>query len=228
MLNVKESISLLVILAAGLSTATCCTTGKPDVSTEAAPSVAAPPETISSSAALAGPVPVAAVCEPEPVDESAGNEWKKLLEKGMYLSIEGQYAKATEISEQALAFAEKSFGSDHTNTIKTLKSLAESYAIESRYDEAEGAWKRLLATAERPGVEDYHLMVQSMSGLAGLYRDQGRYADAEPLYRRLGAMHYDGHGEDHPGLAVALADGVAYEEEIRKLDTGDLCSECHR
>ena len=75
--------------------------------------------------------------------------WRRLLYEASFLSQQGRYSEATEVAEEALQLAEKTYGTGHPNVATSLNTLAEIYDSQAKYDEAEPLYKRSLEIREK-------------------------------------------------------------------------------
>jgi tetratricopeptide (TPR) repeat protein/tRNA A-37 threonylcarbamoyl transferase component Bud32 len=110
----------------------------------------------------------------------------------------GEYDKAHEQLDRAVAWRRQHLGADHPDTLSGLNNLATLYRSWGRYAEAEPLFQEVLACRRRQLGADHPHTLHSLNNLASLYWSRGRYAEAEPLlqealagYRRLGPDHPD-------------------------------------
>jgi esterase/lipase superfamily enzyme/Tfp pilus assembly protein PilF len=128
----------------------------------------------------------------------------KLNQQVERLYLADKYAEATEIAKQALALAERQFGSKGAKVGTALKNLALLYKTQRRYTEAEPLYKRALAIDEKKLGPDDPDVGTDLYNLAFLYDAQGRYAEAEPLYKRALAIDEKKLGPDDPNVGADL------------------------
>ena len=107
-----------------------------------------------------------------------------LNQQSVKLHNQGKDKEATAIAEKAVGLAQRTLGSDHPDTLKSLYNLASLYVAQGRYGEAEPLLKRALAGSERALGNDNPTTLAAASSLGSLYKSQGHYADAEPLLKR--------------------------------------------
>ena len=100
------------------------------------------------------------------------------------LHKQGKDKEATELAEEAVALAERTYGADHPQTLKSLYNLASLYEAQGLYGEAEPLLKRALEGFERTFGDEAPETLSAVSSLASLYEKQGLYAEAEPLFKR--------------------------------------------
>ncbi len=100
------------------------------------------------------------------------------------LHKQGKDKEATELAEEAVALAQRTYGTDHPQTLKSLDNLASLYEAQGLYGEAEPLFKRALAGFERTFGNEAPETLSAVSSLASLYEEQDLYAQAEPLFKR--------------------------------------------
>lgn len=61
--------------------------------------------------------------------DNSTDEWRHLESRATELSEQGQIPEAIEIGQQAVAFAEETFGSEHPNLAVSLSNLALNYGL---------------------------------------------------------------------------------------------------
>ena len=104
--------------------------------------------------------------------------------QSLKLHKQGKDKEATELAEEAVALAERTYGADHPQTLKSLYNLASLYEAQGLYGEAEPLLKRALEGFERTFGDEAPETLSAVSSLASLYEKQGLYAEAEPLFKR--------------------------------------------
>jgi CHAT domain-containing protein/tetratricopeptide (TPR) repeat protein len=100
------------------------------------------------------------------------------------LHKQGKDKEATAVAEEAVGLAERTFGPDHPETLKSLYNLASLYEAQGLYGKADPLFKRALAGFERTFGNEAPSTLSAVSDLASLYEKQGLYAEAEPLFKR--------------------------------------------
>jgi serine/threonine protein kinase/tetratricopeptide (TPR) repeat protein len=118
----------------------------------------------------------------------------------------GEYEKAQQLLEQALASGRKAYGPEHTRVAETLDYLGR--ALAERGDNAAAArtleqsldMRRKLLGAEHADV------AVTLSELGRVYQDQGLNDRAEPNHREALAIRQKLLGDDHRETAVSQSD----------------------
>ena len=116
----------------------------------------------------------------------------------------GDYHRAIEFFEQALAIRREHLGNSHPDVATSLNNLASLYQDQGRYREAEPLLLRALEIRETALGESHPDVAASLNNLASLYQDQGRYREAEPLLLRALEIRETALGENHPDVAASL------------------------
>jgi serine/threonine protein kinase/tetratricopeptide (TPR) repeat protein len=118
----------------------------------------------------------------------------------------GEYEKAQQLLEQALASRRKAFGPEHTRIADTLDYLGRALAEKgdnagaARTHEQTLAMRRKLLGAEHADV------AVTLSELGRVYQDQGLSDRAEPLHREALNIRRKLLGDDHRETAVSQSD----------------------
>lgn len=73
------------------------------------------------------------------------SEWRALNQGVVSAYRDGDYRRAAELADEALALAEAAFGETHPQTLTSLKNMAALYDAQGRYGEAEPLYARALA-----------------------------------------------------------------------------------
>ena len=137
-------------------------------------------------------------------DDRAQAQLKALHERATQFRERGEYKKASDLYEQKVKLAIKTFGPDHPEVATSLNNLASLYEAQGRYAEAEPLYQRSLKIKEAKLGPDHPDVATSLNNLASLYEKQGRYAEAEPLYKRSLEICEAKLGPDHPDVATSL------------------------
>lgn len=118
----------------------------------------------------------------------------------MACKIRQDYAAAAAECEQALAEAERTFGSQHIEVALLLDLLGEVYIALNRRTAALFALRRSLATKESVGASGWELAV-TLGKLGEFYLSGGRYNECEPLLVRALQIKQQILGKHDPSLA---------------------------
>ena len=100
------------------------------------------------------------------------------------LSDLGMYSPAEPLYRRALEAQERTLGSEHPHTLRSLNNLALVLMQKGDYAGAEPLYRRALEARERISGPEHPATLTSVNNLAGLLNKKGDYAGAEPLYRR--------------------------------------------
>jgi tetratricopeptide (TPR) repeat protein len=133
----------------------------------------------------------------------------------------GQYQKAKEQLERALALRSKLFGEESAKALRTSHRLARTEYLLGDYQEAEALTSKTLEGRRRLlGVKNRETLT-SMNGLATLYRLQGKEAKAEELDRQTMELRRTVLGPEDPdtltsmsGLAADYIDQGKYAQGV--------------
>ncbi|NOU09180.1 MAG: CHAT domain-containing protein [Nitrospira sp.] len=116
------------------------------------------------------------------------------------------------LAKLGVVVCEKTWGSEHPNTMVMLNILAAFYRIRGDYTKAEPLLLRALAITEKALEPEHPDTILSLSNLAILYRLTGAYAKAEPLLQRALVIAEKALGPEHPETARSLGNlGVLYQ-----------------
>jgi CHAT domain-containing protein/tetratricopeptide (TPR) repeat protein len=139
------------------------------------------------------------------------------------LHKQGKDKEATAVAEEAVGLADRAFGPDHPETLKSLYNLASLYEAQGLYGKAEPLFKRALAGFERTFGDEAPSTLSAVSDLASLYEKQGLYAEAEPLFKRaLDGLDRTRGPEDLQTLISAKNLGSLYRVQGRYAEAEPL------
>ena len=141
-------------------------------------------------------VGVLALCCGTPV--LAADDLDALNRQVAELYGQGKYEEAISIAKRALAFAERTRGPMHPETLTSINNLAFLHQAQGRYSAAEPLYDRALAGNEWALGPDHPNTLLSVNNLGLLYQAQGRLAEAEPLLKRALVGYEQALGPDHP------------------------------
>jgi tetratricopeptide (TPR) repeat protein len=105
-----------------------------------------------------------------------------------YLFRRGRFNEAETLVKEVIKSYETELGCEHSNTPRSMNSLATVYCSQGWYNAAEALAKRALALQEKHLGTDHADMLRSMDTLATAYELQGRSDDAETLYKQTLAL----------------------------------------
>jgi len=116
----------------------------------------------------------------------------------------GQYQKAREQLERALALRSKLFGEGDPKTLRTSHRLARTAYLLGNYQEAEELTSKTLAGQRRLfGVKNRETLI-SMNGLAIIYDLEGKYGQAEELQRQTLELRRRALGPEDPDTLSSM------------------------
>jgi tetratricopeptide (TPR) repeat protein len=108
----------------------------------------------------------------------AHTQLKVLYEQANRLRERGEYKKASDLCEQMLRLAIRTFGPEHLEVALVQHNLAVLYERQSRYAEAERLFKRSLEIREARLGPDHPDVATTLNKLAHLHAAQGHWTDA--------------------------------------------------
>ena len=130
---------------------------------------------------------------------------------GVYLVDRGQYTQAEPLLQRALSLQGKVLGPEHSETVRTLNSLANAYLCEGDYQQAERLLQPALANFERVLGVKHPEVTEALNTLASIYMEEGKLAQAEPLFQRALAIREQEKGTSPTLMADSLTNlGVLY------------------
>lgn len=113
-------------------------------------------------------------------------QWEQLNSQVETLYQQEQYAEATEVAEEALNIARKTFDPDHLNVGQSLYNLAKLYQAQNQYTEAEPLYKQALSIKEKALGLDHPDVATIVENLAILYSEIGDTEGATGLMVAIG------------------------------------------
>jgi tetratricopeptide (TPR) repeat protein len=135
----------------------------------------------------------------------------------------GEYDKAQEHLDRAVAWRRQHLGADHPDTLRSLNNLAGLYESRGRHAEAEPLYLEALAGFRRKSGADHPDTLASLNNLAGLYWSRGRYDEAEPLLQEVLAGRRQKLGPDHPDTLASLSNlALLYRSRGRSAEAEPL------
>lgn len=122
---------------------------------------------------------------------------------GQLYRMQGQYAEAEPLLEQALTLRKQLYGEEHEYVAYSLNELANLYIAMEDFDKAEPLLNQALKIKEQQFGEGSPEIINTLNSLALLYTNTARYAEAEPFYQRS-IVITENLGEDSLKLATSL------------------------
>jgi len=124
----------------------------------------------------------------------------------------GDYAKARELYERALAIFEKHLGQNHPNVATLVNNLGEVYISLGDYAKARELCERALAIFEKHLGQNHPNVAMLVNNLGSVYKSLGDYAKARELFERALAIDEKHFGKDHPNVAIDVNNlGFVYD-----------------
>ena len=121
---------------------------------------------------------------------------------GSILHDLGQYAKAIEYYQLALASDLKAYGEDHPQVAIRRNNLGGAYKSLGQYAKAIEYYQLALASGLKTYGEDHPQVAIRRNNLGGAYKSLGQYAKAIEYYQLALASDLKTYGEDHPNVAT--------------------------
>ena len=161
------------------------------------------------------------------------DRWQNLDARIVAFYQQGWYAEAVNLAEEALKFAEESFGPDHVNVAESLNKLALSFYAQAREVEAAMAEQRLAGTESETKPPGYLPSARSLHRLVLVQLARQKYTHAQGLLNRALTIKKSALGNRHPEVLqiigniadVSLAQGKVLEpplplnrEDLRRND----------
>ena len=139
-----------------------------------------------------------------PAAAAKSGEWEWLNKESTALYEHGDLEKAEAVIQQALAFAEKTYGAEDPHVATSLNNLGTLYIRQKRFQEAMPLIQGALAIREKHFGYDHPSVAIPLGNLATFYRAGGLTSVAEPLARKALVMIIKDAGSQHPMTAQCL------------------------
>jgi len=114
----------------------------------------------------------------------------------------GEYARARDLLEAALASAVKNFGPEHPSVATSQSNLALVYSNLGEYAQASNLLEAALASDLKNFAPEHPNIAVSQSNLGDVYRELGEYARACNLLEAALASAVKNFGPEHPTVAL--------------------------
>jgi len=121
---------------------------------------------------------------------------------GWLYDEQGEYGKALEYYERALAIKEKTLGKEHPSTAVTYNNMAVVFRAQGEYGKALEYHERALAIREKALGKEHPHTATTYNNMALVFHDQGDYGKALEYYGRALAIRKKALGEEHPDTAT--------------------------
>jgi serine/threonine protein kinase/Tfp pilus assembly protein PilF len=122
---------------------------------------------------------------------------------GVYREL-GEYEKAVNMHQRALALRKRIFGEEHPAVADSLNDLGIAFYRQSNFAEAETNHLRALALRKKLYGGQHPKVAESLNNLANVLRDRGRLVEAETMFRNALAMRRSLFGIDNDETAESL------------------------
>ena len=133
------------------------------------------------------------------IDETAGTLFHNLA--SVYYD-QGNYLKALEYYEKALAIRERVLGTDHPYTAATYNNMALVYDAQGNYEKALEYYEKALAIREKVLGKEHPDTAITYNNVAGVYDAQGNYDKALEYFEKALVIKEKVLGKAHPGTAT--------------------------
>ncbi len=138
-----------------------------------------------------------------PEEERGHKDVSRLMNNlGIVMKETGQYERARELLEAALASAMKNFGAEHPNVAVSQSNLAEVYRNLGQYERGRELLEAALASDLKNFGAEHPTVAVSLNNLAHVYKDMGEVARARELFERALEIFVHSLGEGHPYVAL--------------------------
>ena len=114
-----------------------------------------------------------------------------------YLDL-GLYPEAQREIERAVALRRRVSGEQNSDTLASLRSLAQVLHAQGKYAEAETLYAHVLDVQERVAGDNKGAILAGMNDLISVYRDQTKYNQAAELMAKALDIQRRTLGEEHP------------------------------
>jgi tetratricopeptide (TPR) repeat protein len=126
------------------------------------------------------------------------DRWQNLDARIVALYQQGWYAEAVNLAEEALKFAEETFGPDHVNVAEALNKLALIFYAQAREVEAAMAEQRLTGSDSETRAPGYRPSARSLHRLVLVQLAKQKYTHAQDLLNRALTIKQGTLGARHP------------------------------
>jgi serine/threonine protein kinase/CHAT domain-containing protein/tetratricopeptide (TPR) repeat protein len=120
----------------------------------------------------------------------------------------GQYDRAQQLIEEALAIRERGLGPGHPDVAATAHNLAELWLAKGDEARATLRFRQALDIRRKVFGDRHPDVAQTLAGLAAAEASGGRYAEAKKNYEQAIQLWKDLLGENHPAYVTGL-EGLA-------------------
>jgi serine/threonine-protein kinase len=140
---------------------------------------------------------------------------------GKVLEVRGEYARAIDYMEKAIAprplVDTKPGGAESAELADALEELADNHFYAGHYDICEALFRRVLVMHRRFYGDGHPKVAEDLINLGATQMERGRYAESESYNRQAVAIDEKFYGPDHPQTASALTQlgrSLYYEKRL--------------
>ena len=123
---------------------------------------------------------------------------------GLVLRKQGEYSRALDNHQRALAIYEKTLGPKHPNVAWTMTNIGSVLDDKGKYDKALGYYRKALAIYENSLGPDHPEVAATLHNLASGFVRINRYEEALQYLKRALANYEKALGPEHPSVAASL------------------------
>ncbi len=155
-----------------------------------------------------------------------GNQMLKAAEyydkAGCWFMDKFDFAHSSANLIKAIQIRETFIGLEHSDTAKSLFSLASLYHSQAKYDQAEIYYLKVLAIQENVLGTEHPEVAEILNTLAGLYGDLGKFTEAELLLMRSLEIFERSLKENYPIKTTTLTNLGWFYEYQSNYDQAEL------
>jgi len=129
---------------------------------------------------------------------------KSLMNLGILVRKEGDFAEAQRLLERSLEIREKKLGPRDPETAASLDEIADVLQTTGKYETARGLYERALAIQEESSGSESREVARTLNSLAVMQMDLGEYEEARSRLERALAIRVKVLGPDHPDTVQLL------------------------
>ena len=133
---------------------------------------------------------------------------------GLAYHNKGEYDKAIEYYQKAIAIDKKFYGEEHPEIAIDYNNLGLAYRNKGEYDKAIDYYQKALAIDKKFYGEEHPDIAIDYNNLGAAYDSKGEYDKAIDYYQKALAIDKKYHGEEHPNIATRYNNlGLAYHNK---------------
>ncbi|KAE8454659.1 hypothetical protein EG329_000282 [Mollisiaceae sp. DMI_Dod_QoI] len=123
---------------------------------------------------------------------------------GEIFRAQGFYTKAEKVHKRTLRSKTDLLGSEHPNTLISMRNLASIYCRQGLWKEAEDLDVQVMETRKRVLGQEHPDTLLSISNLAVAYGEQARWKEAEDLQEQVLETRKRVLGQEHPDTLMSM------------------------